>query len=67
MKTKLNTAYMNKERAAQIAEKEAVRFETMVRTLSFRWALKNYFYAPKYSELHLPQFWPVLYLPIRSF
>ncbi|KAG7509829.1 hypothetical protein JOB18_006232 [Solea senegalensis] len=29
LRSKLNSAYMNKERAAQMAEKEAMRFETM--------------------------------------
>lgn len=30
MESKLKSAYLNKERAAQIAEHEAMRFETMV-------------------------------------
>lgn len=32
LKSKLSSAYVNKERAAQIAEKEAMRYQTMVRT-----------------------------------
>lgn len=31
LESKLKSAYLNRERAAQIAEKEALRFETMVR------------------------------------
>lgn len=30
LESKLKSAYLNKERAAQIAEQEAMRFETMV-------------------------------------
>lgn len=30
MESKLKSAYVNKERAAQVAEQEAMRFETMV-------------------------------------
>lgn len=33
LEAKLKSAYLNKERAAQIAEQEAMRFETMVSTL----------------------------------
>lgn len=32
LEAKLKSAYVNKERAAQIAEQEATRFERMVRT-----------------------------------
>lgn len=35
MESKLKSAYVNKERAAQVAEQEAMRFETMVSTFSF--------------------------------
>ena len=31
LESKLRSAYLNRERAAQIAEKESMRFETMVR------------------------------------
>lgn len=31
LESKLKSAYLNRERAAQIAEKEAMRYETMVR------------------------------------
>lgn len=36
LEAKLKSAYVNKERAAQIAEQEATRFERMVRTFFFR-------------------------------
>lgn len=35
MESKLKSAYVNKERAAQMAEQEAMRFETMVSTFYF--------------------------------
>ena len=31
LESKLRSAYLNRERAAQLAEKETMRFETMVR------------------------------------
>ncbi|KAM9366973.1 LOW QUALITY PROTEIN: zinc finger protein 280C-like [Symphorus nematophorus] len=41
LKSKLRTAYLNKERAAQIAEKEAMRFETMREEADFARKMKS--------------------------
>lgn len=59
MEAKLKSAYLNKERAAQIAEQEAMRFETMVSTLLCirvtRQTSSVIKYRSKYLELHLHQ------------
>lgn len=57
LESKLKSAYLNKERAAQIAEQEAMRFETLVSTVlvDFRLYLELLFLLVlKYGLLKIP-------------